>query len=35
MAGVLNAIRVKEEVHGEEIEQHFLIFWQRHKKFEN
>ena len=28
MAGVLNVIRPREEVHGEEIVSHFLIFLQ-------
>ena len=29
MAVVLNAIRAREEVHGEEIEYHFLIFFAK------
>ena len=29
MAGVLNVIRAREEVHGEEIVSHFLIFLQK------
>ena len=29
MAGVLNVIRAREEVHGEEILSHFLIFLQK------